>query len=285
MSTVHKTSLDKGHAMMDCISSNAPSEEELLKHVLDGETLQEASKHHLEHCEICQQRFAEYSQYTQLNTLLLQQLYRSQCPDIEKLQSFCLNRLSFTDMFSIHDHLKLCPLCAEEVKGMKEIVEDTDLVTPTILDFSPVEFHRVVAQFIVPEKELVVRGEGHTAATRDWPRCYQVNTINLSLHLSRDSNNDTLLLGMLSSKEDEVDIEAFVGSKAALYRAVQAEIASGAERALSKEDDPDLMPLLKAEVDDLGTITFQDVPNGNYLMILYLPDVEIVVEDIHIEKM
>jgi hypothetical protein len=270
--------------MMDCISSNAPSEEELLKHVLDGEMLQEESEHHLEHCEICQQRLAEYSQYSQLNSLLLQQLYRSQCPSIEQLQSFCLRQLPLSIMLSIRNHLQICPLCAEEVKGMQEIVEDGDLAQPTLPRFSSLEIHRAVAQSIVPERELALRGEARNTTTRDWPLRYQVNTINLSLHLSCDSNNDILLLGMISTENDELDIETFVGSKAELYRTVQAEITSGAERALSKEDDPDLMPILKAEVDDLGTLTFRGVPNGSYFMILYLPDIEIVVEDIHIEK-
>jgi hypothetical protein len=111
-----------------------------------------------------------------------------------------------------------------------------------------------------------------------------VNTINLTLHLSCDGNNDALLLGILSSEDDDIDVEIFAGSKAELYRTVQGEIMVGAERALSKEDDPDLMPVLKAEMDDLGNIAFHSVPNGDYFMILYLPDREIVIEDIHIEK-
>ena len=275
---------------MDCISSNAPSEEELLKHVLDGEMLKEESKQHLEHCEICQQRLAAYHQYNHLNTRLLQRLYRSQCPSIDKLQSYCLNRLSLENTFSIMNHIKICPLCAEEVKEMQELLQDTDLVTPTVIDFSPVEIQRVVAQFIVPEQELALRGDGCNAPiadrnSQDWPQRYQVNTIHLSLHLSRDSNNHMLLLGTLSSEDDELDIETFAGSKANLYRAVQVEIAAGAERALGKDEAPEVMPVLTAEVDEWGSGVFPSVPRCNYLMILYLPDIEIVVENIHIEEM
>jgi hypothetical protein len=153
---------------MDCISSNAPGDEELLKHALEGVALKEASQLHLEQCETCQQRLDQWSHYSRLDTLLLKHLYRSQCFSIETLQKYCLNQISITEMFVIRDHLNLCPLCAEDVNEMQQLLKDTDLVSPTILDFSPIDedpvdldIQRVVAQFILPEKQLALGWAQH----------------------------------------------------------------------------------------------------------------------------
>ena len=42
-------------------------------------------------------------------------------------------------------------------------------------------------------------------------------------------------------------------------------------------------PLLRTQVDDLGNFVFKPVPTGQYVMIIYLPNRELVIEDITFE--
>ena len=41
-------------------------------------------------------------------------------------------------------------------------------------------------------------------------------------------------------------------------------------------------PLLSTKIDDLGHILFSDVPEGEFVMILYLPTFEVIVEGLTI---
>ena len=41
-------------------------------------------------------------------------------------------------------------------------------------------------------------------------------------------------------------------------------------------------PLLRTRIDDLGYLIFRDVPEGEFVMVLYLPTCEVIVERITI---
>jgi hypothetical protein len=41
--------------------------------------------------------------------------------------------------------------------------------------------------------------------------------------------------------------------------------------------------MLSTQVDDLGNIVFEPLPLGDYILVIYLPDQEIVLEGLTIE--
>src|SRR2546421_3283909 len=97
---------------MDCSHPLAPDDEELLQVALDGEALTEDVSRHLDQCETCQRRLAEYKD---INAFLVSHLYRRLCPPGSKLSLYCAGLLSQDEQISIAIHLMDCPLCAEEV--------------------------------------------------------------------------------------------------------------------------------------------------------------------------
>src|SRR6266487_2411087 len=68
--------------MISCSNMMAPNDEELFAYVVDDETLDEESLHHLEHCPICQLRLKDYQR---THERLLSRLYRTLCPDPTQL--------------------------------------------------------------------------------------------------------------------------------------------------------------------------------------------------------
>src|SRR2546423_9596171 len=109
---------------MDCSHTMAPEDEELLQFALDGEALTEEANRHLEQCETCRRRLAEYKD---INASLVSRLYRSLCPPGSKLSLYCAGLLSQDEQASIESHLQDCPLCAEEVVQSRRFLEETML--------------------------------------------------------------------------------------------------------------------------------------------------------------
>jgi len=115
---------------MDCSDPVAPDDEELLQLALDGEALPEEANRHLEQCETCQRRLAEYKD---VNAFLVSRLYRRLCPPGSKLSLYCAGLLSQDDQFSIAAHLRDCPLCAEEVAQSRSFLAQPLLPSPDSL--------------------------------------------------------------------------------------------------------------------------------------------------------
>ena len=115
---------------MDCSHPMAPEDEELLQFALDGEALTEEASRHLEHCETCQRRLAEYKD---INASLVSHLYRSLCPPGSKLSLYCAGLLSQDEQTTIKTHLLDCPLCADEVALTQRFLAETLLPSPDSL--------------------------------------------------------------------------------------------------------------------------------------------------------
>jgi len=108
----------------------APEDEELLQLALDGEALTEEASRHLEQCETCQRRLAEYKN---INASLVSHLYRSLCPPGSKISLYCAGLLSQNEQTTIETHLQECPLCAEEVALTQRFLAETLLPSPDSL--------------------------------------------------------------------------------------------------------------------------------------------------------
>ena len=255
--------LDKDN-QMDCLHAMAPDDEALLRFALDGEPLRKEARDHLAQCETCQHRL---EMFKQVNNALTAQFYRNQCPSAEQLSFYCANLLPPDDKVHIAAHILDCPLCSTEVADTRRFMAEVEPLP--IADFSPQvvvrRIRRIAASLVRQQTQFVLRG-----AETNWPRQYHAESIDLSLHLSRASNGDHLLLGILTSTDNAESVDAFEGTKAELYPA----------NNVAPETQ---MPICTTEVDDLGNIVFNAVPIGQYTLLLHLPDREIVIEDLTIQ--
>jgi hypothetical protein len=255
---------------MDCLNSAAPSDEELLHYALEGEELSTEARAHLEQCETCQRRLASYQQ---ANTFLLTHLYRSQCPSGTQLSFYCIDALPSDDRLHIANHLLDCPLCAAEVAATRQFMREVPVLesVPSFAFSAREAVRRIFAVLVKQQAQLVVRGETTESA---WPRQYRADGLDLSLHLSRGSSGNYMLLGILTSIDRDENVDAFEGTAAELYPA---------PGPFAMEGEPVAAPLVSTEVDDLGNIVFSNVRVGEYVMVLRLPGREVVINGLGIE--
>jgi len=252
---------------MDCLHPIAPDDEELLRFALDGEVLPEEVRRHLEQCTNCQQRLARYKN---VHNFLVSRLYRHQCPGDLQLSLYCADLLPADERVSIANHLLDCPLCASEVVDTRQFLAETDRDLFPAHEFSFNGLHaslqRIFASLVKQQAQLVVRGDPSEAG---WPRQYHAESIDLSLHLSRASSGEFMLLGIITDPTQS--IEAFEGMTAELFPATGG-----------KDARRSAIPLLREQVDDIGNIVFSAVPIGEYVMIIHLPGREMVIEGLTI---
>lgn len=253
--------------MMDDLHSMALSDELLLRFVLGEEPLPKEASVHLEQCALCQERLARFRE---THTFLVSRLYRHSCPDAAQLSFYCANRLPADERMHIASHLLECPLCKAEVAETYAFLNDELLPEPMPVSL-PRKVQRIFATLVRQQAQFVMRG-GHDAG--GWPRQYRVGAVDLSLHLSRASNGDYVLLGIMTGIDAEENIDAFVG--------VQTNLYSAPEFTTAAQNDREPVSFLSTEVDDIGNFVFSPVPAGQYVMNICLPEAELVIEDITI---
>ena len=127
------------------------------------------------------------------------------------------------------------------------------------------------ATLVRQEALFTVRGD---IPLSDYPRLYRAESLDISLHLSRSSSGSYLLLGILTSRDTSENSDAFEGMDVDLYAAPGPLWIHG-DTWVGK-------PLLSTKIDDLGHIVLSDVPEGEFVMVLYLPAFEVIVEGLTI---
>jgi hypothetical protein len=130
---------------------------------------------------------------------------------------------------------------------------------------------RESAMLVRQKLPVTLRGD---APLSDFPRQYRAESLDISLHLSRSSSGSYMLLGILTSRNANEGSDAFDGMNAELYAAPGPLGTNGDKRAEK--------PLLSTKIVDLGHIVFFDVPEGEYVMVLLLPGLEVIVEGLTI---
>lgn len=261
--------------MANCSNISAPGDEELVRFAVEEDSLPLEKREHLEQCPLCQQRLAEY---TRLNDALVERFYRGFCPDGIKLSLYCEDLLSAEERTSIANHILECQFCAAEVAYTRRFMQDA----PTVItaDFSPRSaVRRVIGVLVRQQAQLVTRridengGPEKTPAEDAWPRQYHADGIDLSLHLSRTTSGERILLGILSSADNTASIDVFEGAAVELHPGT----------FLSNIRQQTLHGFIQqVEVDELGHFTFHTVPNGDYILLIHLPDQDVVIEQINI---
>src|SRR5258708_17554941 len=253
---------------MDCQNSIAPTDEELLSFALDGEALPDAARTQLEQCATCQQRLARYEQ---ASAYLISHLYRSQCPTGEQISLYCADLLPENERTRIATHVLECPLCAAEVEDTRRFLQVSDIELP-VPSLSPRNLvRRIFATRVVrPQLQFAVRGD---APETTCPRQFKAESVDLSLHLSRTSSGEPMLLGILTSTDPAESVDALEGVPAELYNAPLP--VNG--------DEPSAEPLLRTQADDLGNIVFKPGSPGAYALITHLPNREMIIDGLTIE--
>ena len=260
--------------MDECINSMAPSAEELLRLVLDKEPLRQEVREHLEQCSTCQQRLAIY---TRTPDQLLSKLYRSACPSVTQLNLYCEGTLNGNEGRNIAYHIAECPLCTNEVATIQQFRADFEPF-PLIEEKMAVPrriVERIIATFVSWKPQLVTRGAGSDGP---WPRQYYAGELNISLHLSRGSSGETILLGLFTSDDPDEAIEEQEGMPIDLYSARDLSIAQNANSQTTNS-----IPVMTAKINDLGNVVFKAVPLGEYVMVVHLPEREVMIEGLKIE--
>ena len=130
---------------------------------------------------------------------------------------------------------------------------------------------RKSATLIRQEPLFTVRGD---LPPSDYPRQYRAESLDISVHLSRSKSGSYMLLGILTSRNAGENIDAFEGMDVDLYPAPGPLWIDG-DTWVGK-------PLLSTRIDDLGHIVFSDVPECKFVMVLYLPTFEVIIEELTI---
>jgi hypothetical protein len=279
--------------MTYCLDSMAPSDEELMRYALDGELLSDRAKKHLEHCSTCKQRAATYAE---INVFFTSKLYRSACPSSTELINYCtpvsLNLLCGDERMRIADHCNICPLCRADIASLRCELSNADLFPAyepaglaTVLFSSPkAMLRRLVAtlqtqrpQFVIRSSDTLNRVGGETPSGINWPKHYKADTLDISLHLSRGSTGELMLLGLFTSTDTQQSTEYFDGCTVELYA------NRIAKEEQSTQNRHSATPLFTTKIDDLCNIVFKSVPSGNYTMLVHLSDMELTIEGINID--
>jgi hypothetical protein len=260
--------------MDDCINSMAPSAEALLSLALDEIPLHEGRKEHLESCSICQRRLALYKQ---ANRQILSTVYRSECPTTMQINLYCAGLLNGDEAIGITYHVAKCPLCAHEIVITRQVLADFEPFPTSAKTTMPQHrVERIIAAFVPWKPQLVTRG---TVSDAPWPRQYRAQEINISLHLSRGSAGETILLGLFTSDNPDDALEEQEGVPVNLYTA--SDFTS--TQNTNGHEANSIKPLMMAQIDDLGNVVFKAVPPGAYVMVARLPATEVVIEGLNIE--
>jgi len=171
---------------------------------------------------------------------------------------------------SIASHLLDCPRCADEVVEIRRVQAAFEPLPPTVPSLRTA-IRRLFATLVVQQAQPVKRNDTQAAG---WPRQYQAEALALSLHLARQAGGELMLLGILTSSDPAETADVFEGVTVELYVAPGPLSAEGREASEA---------LLTTQVDDVGNLLLEPVPAGEYLLIIRLPDREIVIEDLNIE--
>src|SRR5207247_3263012 len=189
------------------------------------------------------------------------------------LSLYCAELLRDEERTRLASHVLDCPLCTAEAAVTRRFMAQP-LLEPSREAAPLAAARRIYATLFRQQAQLVLRN-GDTVSEKAWPRQYRAEAIDISLHLSRASNGDYMLLGILTSADNTESVDAFEGAQAELY---------AAQKDGSIEERKPEEAICRAVVDDLGNIVFSGVPVGEYTLVVHLPDQEVIIEGINIER-
>ncbi len=109
---------------MPCPYLQDPKNDQLFRYALEGNSLPYSADAHIVKCSSCRQQLQSLMS---TNSSLLRRLYRCQCPEINILARYAAGLTSVNEELLVLSHLPSCPLCAQDLQEMQDILED-DLI-------------------------------------------------------------------------------------------------------------------------------------------------------------
>ena len=256
--------------MTSCSNPLALDEEELLQYILEDENLDEAHFSHLQECSLCQKHLVSYRDTYHL---LLSAFYRVECPDAMQLSLYCENMLSSKEMRTIDQHVSICLLCADEVNIIRQAIDRFPITTGaenSLLAQLIKKFGHLLKAHLLPQPQAVVRQAGPSSS---WPRYYEAQDINLSLHLSYTVQQQMMLIGIILGNDEE-QVEDYNGATVELYQ-VKDEPSETQATETSEEQS-----LLTTTVDSQGQFSFAPLQEGSYVLLLHFEKADVVIDQI-----
>jgi hypothetical protein len=262
---------------MECYEPGAIRDEEIIAY-LAGEKVRPAVKDHMERCASCTQRFGIYQR---LEHVLMQKLYRWDCPSNQMLGEYQLGLCSAEDEALVKTHLSVCVLCSAEVEALSTFMAREDLFTNPVVVPAIVGNHRTSVeeeQRSVLERllEPVQAGVRRLVATlvpmqpalysvrgtaSSWPRRYTAEDISISLQLERGSQ-----------ESGGAQLVGFVTRKGASLPTLQ-----GTPVVLLARDEKSSYT---QHIDDLGNFIFTALVPATYTLELRFPETSVVIEEV-----
>jgi len=238
---------------MECIAPHNITEEQLLAYS-DGEA-DETTLEHIGRCPYCAEQARAITATQSILRVLFQ---RIECPEAHTLGEFHMGLLSADERPVIKDHLNSCPDCAKEVSDLEHFLQDvrTEFMAPPL----QTQLKRLVARLAPSppgpaDQQPAFAFRGAATAPLD---IYQAEDIKMVVGLEADGlrAGRKMLLGFTTRKGKP--IESLAGAHVQLSRGGQA--------------------VALEQVDTLGNFIFSDLASGEYELMLFTDQEQVVVE-------
>ena len=241
--------------MMTCVAPGEISDEQLLAFG-DGEADQ-TTLDHIRRCPYCvEQARAIATDQLALRTIF----YRAECPDAHTLGEFHLGLLYAEEQGAIKNHLRTCADCAEEIVDLDHFLQEAPL------DPATTPLRRLLKRMVARPAPAYPGSEnqqpapafrGAAAAPAD---VYLAEDIKVIVGLEAD--------GLRAGRKMLVGFTAREGKP--------LENLSGAHVQLSHRGET----VALEQVDELGNFVFCDLTSGEYELLLFTDQEQVVIEAI-----
>jgi len=233
-----------------CIAPNEIKEGDFAKYI-EG-TASQSVRDHIAGCSACA---AQVKALAQADRVLRRHLLRASCPSADALLGYVTRTLPADQQKHIAHHLKECPRCAAEVQELEQ-AEDTpgsllwQQVARTARDL-------IRAVIIPPRPELILalRGSPHSLVL------LRAGDLNIALDVEASDSGLLFLIRGRVMKRGHPTLQV-----------------TGRPVRLIRHD----AVIARQEVDELGYFVFEEIPPGEYRLVLEYGDADVIVPDIHL---
>ena len=240
---------------MKCIAPSKISDEQLLAY--NDDEADQTTLDHVRRCPYC----AERARAIAADQLVLRALFfRAECPDAHTLGEFHLGLLSADEQAAIKNHLRTCADCAAEIVDLDHFLQ----VAPSDPGTAPLQrkLKRMVARLtpVYPGSEGQQPAPAFRGAAAAPADVYLAEDIKVVVGLEADGlrAGRKMLLGF-TAREGK-PLESLSGAHVQLSH-------RGATVALE-------------QVDALGNFVFSDLTSGEYELLLFTDQEQVVIEAI-----
>ena len=226
----------------------APIDDLCLLAALDGQ----ADAGVLEHLESCPSCHARAQSFAALERTLRDRLFRAMCPSTTELLAYQQRILGPHRYVIVAEHMQDCPYCAHEIQLLEQAsTSSRALVQPCV--------PRLVLELYAPRALFPVPAFSTTRSLAQSAHyVYRAENVQLTVSIAQALGRPgyVMLSGMLLIGDDLFD--AVSNATASLLRNGQVTAS--------------------VPIDSSGCFTLDDIPTGEHVLSLRLPETEIVVE-------